>query len=59
MEQDRIRNFAIALNGRLVGDNGTSYLNGVSTSYRRGLAAAVHVRSDCINSTISNCNITP
>lgn len=54
-----IRNLQIALNGRLVGDNGTSYLNGVSTSFRRGLQATIKVRSDCVNIAISNCNASP
>jgi prepilin-type N-terminal cleavage/methylation domain-containing protein len=52
----RIRNLQIDLNGRLVGDDGTSYLNGVSTSFRRGLRATIKVRSDCVNTTISTCN---
>ena len=55
----RIRNFSLALDGRLVGDDGTSYLNGVSSSYKRGLAATIRVRSDCVNTTIVNCNSSP
>lgn len=55
----RIRNFSVALTGRLVGDNGTSYLNGVSNSYQRGLAAAVKVRSDCLQAAYTSCNATP
>ena len=55
----RLRNFSVELNGRLVGDDGVSYLNGVSNSYRRGLMAAVKVRTDCVNTTIANCSGTP
>jgi hypothetical protein len=55
----RLRNLQVALNGRLVGDNGSSYLNGVSTSFRRGLLASVRARTDCVNTTITNCNASP
>ena len=54
-----IRNMRVELAGRLVGDDTVSYLNGVSTSYRRGLRATVKMRSDCINATISNCDASP
>jgi prepilin-type N-terminal cleavage/methylation domain-containing protein len=55
----RIRNFTVAMTARLVGDNSVSYLNGVSTSYKRGVQAEVRVRSDCVNTTITNCNVSP
>lgn len=54
-----IRNMQLELAGRLVGDDATSYLGGVSSSYRRGLRATVRMRSDCINPTISSCNASP
>jgi prepilin-type N-terminal cleavage/methylation domain-containing protein len=55
----RIRNFTVAMTARLVGDDATSYLNGVSTSYKRGVQAEVKVRSDCVNTTIANCSVSP
>ena len=54
----RLRDFEVVLRARLVGDNGSSY-NGMSASYSRGIRASVKIRSDCINSTISNCNASP
>jgi prepilin-type N-terminal cleavage/methylation domain-containing protein len=55
----RMRTFTIALRGRLVGDNGTSYLNGVSTTFQRGVAAQVRVRSDCLQNDAATCNVSP
>lgn len=55
----RIRNLKVALTARLVGDDSTSYLNGVSTSYKRGVEAIVRVRTDCVKPSISNCTASP
>lgn len=55
----RLRNFEVVITARLVGDNGTSYLNGVSGTYSRGVKASVKIRTDCVSSTISNCNASP
>lgn len=54
-----VRNLNIAITGRLVGDNSITYLNGVSTSYKRGVTATVRVRSDCVRSNLANCNTSP
>ena len=54
----RLRDFEVVIRARLVGDNGTSY-NGMSSSYSRGVKASVKIRTDCINSTITNCNASP
>jgi prepilin-type N-terminal cleavage/methylation domain-containing protein len=55
----RIRNITVAMQARLVGDNATSYLGGVSSSYKRGLQATVKIRSDCVRAAISGCNSSP
>jgi prepilin-type N-terminal cleavage/methylation domain-containing protein len=55
----RIRNIAVAIQGRLSGDNGTNYLGGVSNSYMRGVATTVKIRSECTKLSITNCNISP
>lgn len=55
----RIRNMRVAITGRLVGDDSTTYLNGVSTSYKRGLQANVKIRSDCVKSAILDCIASP
>ena len=55
----RVRNFTVALTARRVGDNATTYLGGVDTSYKRGIQASVKVRTDCVQTTITNCNASP
>lgn len=55
----RVRNFTVALTARRVGDNATTYLGGVDTSYKRGIQASVRVRTDCVQTTITNCNASP
>ncbi len=57
--QVRIRNLDVNIQGRLAGDDGTSYLNGVSTSYLRGISSTVKVRSECSMPVITDCNLTP
>jgi prepilin-type N-terminal cleavage/methylation domain-containing protein len=54
-----VRNVAVSVKGRLAGDNGTSYLNGVDTTYQRGLVSSIKIRSDCQRASIANCNIAP
>lgn len=55
----RARNVKVEITGRLVGDNSTSYLNGVSNSYKRGVEATVKIRTDCVRSAVANCNVSP
>lgn len=55
----RIRTMRVAVTGRLVGDDSISYLNGVSTSYKRGLQATVKIRSDCVKSVVADCIASP
>lgn len=54
-----VRNVAISVKGRLAGDDGTSYLNGVDTTYQRGLVSSVKVRSECQKASVASCNAAP
>lgn len=55
----RVRNFTVALTARRVGDINNTYLGGVDTSYKRGVQASIKVRTDCVQTTITNCNASP
>jgi prepilin-type N-terminal cleavage/methylation domain-containing protein len=57
--QVRVRELAIQLRGRRVGDNGTNYLNNTDTSYERVVRSSVKVRSECSRPVISDCDVSP
>ena len=45
----KIRNITVAMQGRPAG----------TTEYTRGVKASVRIRSDCYDSALSNCNLSP
>jgi prepilin-type N-terminal cleavage/methylation domain-containing protein len=55
----RIRNLGVEIRARQAGDDGTSYLNGVSESYERAVSSAVKVRSECARKIIAQCDLSP
>lgn len=57
--QVRVRDLGIELRGRLAGDDGSSYLGGVSESYERTIQTSVKIRSECARTVITDCDASP